>query len=86
VHTTSHPPRRSRGKDADTPQPRPIQSIRLTVSVSGPAAGGLKRLAAERGLTVQEEGGKVSLVITSETPEDALAQLDSLRGILTPKA
>jgi hypothetical protein len=85
VHTTSHPQRRSRGKDADTSHPSPIKSIRLTVSVSCALGGGLKRLAAEKGLTVQEEGGNVSLVITSETPEDALAQLDSLRGILTPK-
>ena len=86
MHTTSHPPRRSRGKDADTSQPSPLKSIRLTVSVSGAAGGGLRRIAAEKGLTVQEEGGDVSLVITSETPEDALAQLDLLRGLVASKA
>ena len=86
MHTTSHPRRRSRGKDADTSKPSPLKSIRLTVSVFGARPGELRRLAAEKGLTVQEEGGNVSLVITSETPEDALAQLDFLRGLIAPKS
>jgi hypothetical protein len=85
VHTTSHPPRRSKGKDADTSRPSPLKIIRLTVRVSGAAGGGLKRLAAEKGLPVQEESGNVSLVITSGTPEDALAKLDLLRGLLASR-
>ena len=86
MHTTSHPPRRIRGKDAATSQPSPIKSIRLKVEVFGARGGDLKRLAEEKGLTVQEEGGNVSLVITSGTPEDALAQLDLLRRLLASTA
>jgi len=82
----SHPSSRGRGKDADTSQPSPLKSIRLTVSVFGARRGELRRLAAKKGVTVQEEGGNVSLVITSETPEDALAQLDLLRGLVSSKA
>jgi hypothetical protein len=85
VHTTSHPPRRSRGKDANTSQANPIKSIRLRVEFSGSGGGALKRLAAEKGQTVHERGGKVSLMIIAGTPEDALAQLALLRGLLASK-
>jgi hypothetical protein len=86
VHTTSHPQRHSRGKDANTSQPNPIKSIRLRVEVSAAGGGELKRLAAEKGLVVQEQGGKVSLMIVARTPEDALAQLALLKGLLASKA
>jgi len=86
VHTTSHPPRRSRGKDANTSQENPITSIRLRVEVSGAGVGELKRLATERGLTVHEQGGKVSLMIKAGTPEDALAQLALLKGLFDSKS
>jgi hypothetical protein len=85
VHTTS-PPRRSRGKDAHPPHPSPIKSIRLRVDVFGAAGSDLKRLAEENGLPVHQGGGKVSVVITSETPEDALVQLATLRGLFAKQA
>jgi len=56
------------------------------VQAFGAAGGDLKRLAAEKGLTAKEEGGKVSLTIETTTPEDALAQLALLRGLLASKA
>ena len=86
MHTTSHPPRRSRGKDPNTSQPSPIKSIRLKVEVFGAAGVELKRLATAKGLSTKEAGGKVSLVITARTPEDALAQLALLRDLLAPKS
>ena len=82
MHTTSHPRRRSRGKDARTSQPSPLKSIRLRVDVFGAGGAELKRLAAEKGFAVEEDGDEVSLVIMSKTPEDALARLAVIRGIL----
>ena len=85
MHTTSHPQRRSRGRDAVTSHPSPIKRIVLRVQVFGAAGGDLKRLAAEKGLTAKEDGSKVSLTIETTTPEDALAQLALLRGLLASK-
>jgi hypothetical protein len=43
------------------------------------------RLAAEKGLEVEEKGGDTSLVISTTSPEEALAQLRLLGGILSPR-
>jgi hypothetical protein len=43
-------------------------------------------LAADKGLTVEEKGGDLSLAFTAASPEDALAQLRLLTGLLAPKA
>jgi hypothetical protein len=86
VPTTSHPPRRSRGKDADTSHPIPIKGVRLRVEVSGAGGAELKRLAAEKGMAARDEGGKVSLTIAAKTPEEALAQLALLKAILSSKS
>jgi hypothetical protein len=86
VHTTSHPPRHSRDKDANTSREDPIKSIRLRVEFFGAGGGDLKRLAGEKGLTILDQGGKVSLVVMSTTPEDALAKLVLLKGLFASKS
>ena len=38
-----------------------------------------------KGLTVEDEGGAVSIVISAATPEDALERLGLLSGVLSAK-
>ena len=57
----------------------------MRIDVFGAGGAELKRLAAGKGITVEEDGGHVSLVITSTTPEDAMAQLALIRGILASR-
>ena len=86
VPTTSHPPRRSTGRDGSTPKGNPLKSIRLTVTLDGVARDQLERFAAEKGLAVEGRGDKLSLVIKAATPEEALAQLGLLAGLIAPRA
>jgi hypothetical protein len=86
VPTTSHPSRRSsRSKNgSSTTQGSPLKSIRLTVTLVGAGRAQLDRLAAE-GLTVEDKGGDLSIAFAAATPEEALAQLRLLAGLLSPK-
>jgi hypothetical protein len=85
VHTTSHPPRRSSGRNGNVSQTSPLKSILLKVTVFDAGGKELARLAADKGLTVEEKGGSVSLVISATTPEDALAQLGLFSAILASR-
>jgi len=46
----------------------------------------LARLAADKGLAVEEKGGNVSVVISAPTPEEALARLGILSDILASRS
>jgi hypothetical protein len=88
VPTTSHPSRRSsRSKNGSSiTQGAPLKSIRLTVTLAGEGRALLERLAAEKGLTVEEKGGDLSIAFAAAaSPEDALAQLRLLTRLLAPK-
>jgi hypothetical protein len=93
VPTTSHPSRRStrsktgstRSKTGSTTQGSPLKSIRLTVTLIGAERAQVERLAAEKGLTVEERGGDLSIAFAAASPEDALVQLRLLAGLLAPK-
>jgi len=86
VPTTSHPPRRSTGRDGNLLKGNPLKSIRLTVTLDGAGRGQLERFAAEKGITVEGRGDKLSLVIKAATPEEALAKLGHLAGFIAPRA
>jgi hypothetical protein len=45
----------------------------------------VERLAAEKGLTVEERGGDLSIAFAAASPEDALVQVRLLAGLLAPK-
>lgn len=45
----------------------------------------MERLAAEKGLAVEETGGDLTVAITAASPEEALAQLRLLTGLLAQK-
>ena len=85
VPTTSHPPRRSTGRDGDLPKGNPLKSISLTVTLVGAGRGQLERFATEKGFSVEGRGDKLSVVIKAATPEEALAQLVLLTGIIAPR-
>jgi hypothetical protein len=85
VPTTSHPPRRSSGRDGNTSQSSPLKSVRLKVTVIDAGGEELARLAADKGLAVEAKGGRVSLVIVAATPEEALAQLGLFSAILASR-
>ena len=82
VPTTSHPPRPSKSRNGNIPQGGPLKSIRLRVAVTGPRGKDILRLASEKGLTLEDQGGTMFIVISAARPEDALAQLGLLSGIL----
>jgi hypothetical protein len=85
VPTTSHPSRRSsRSKSGSITQGAPLKSIRLTVTLVGAGRSQLERLTAA-GLTVEENGGDLSVAFAAASPEEALAQLKLLAGLLAPK-
>jgi hypothetical protein len=85
VPTTSHPSRRSsRSKSGSTTQGSPLKGIRLTVTLVGAGSEQLERLAAE-GLTVEDRDGDLSIAFAAASPEEALAQLRLLTGLLAPK-
>ena len=90
VPTTSQPQRRSRDRNGSLPLPQgssnPLKSIHLTVTLVGASPGQLQRLAAEKALAVEEKRGRrVSFVLEAATPEDALAKLRLLTGVIAPK-
>jgi len=45
----------------------------------------MERLAAEKGLAVEKKGGDLTVAITAASPEEALAQLRLLSGLLAQK-
>jgi hypothetical protein len=51
----------------------------------GPGGKELARLAAGKGLSVDERDGGVSLVISTATPEEALEKLGVFGGILAAR-
>ncbi len=85
VPTTSPPPRRTRSKSGSVAKGGPLKSIRLSVTLVGAGRALAERLAAERGLAVEEEGGDLTVAITATSPEEALAQLRLLSGLLAQK-
>jgi hypothetical protein len=86
VVPTTSPSRRTNSGTGLSPQSRPIKSIRLKITVTGAESADLGRLAAEKGLAVQAKGGSITIAITANAPEDALAQLALLGGIITSKS
>ncbi len=81
----SHRQKPSRDRVGNTSQSSPLKGIRLKVAITGAGGEILKRLAAERGLALEEKGDEVSLVITAATPEEALAKLGLLSSRLAQK-
>jgi hypothetical protein len=86
VPTTSHPSRRSsKGKTGSTTQGSPLKSIRLTVTLIGVGREQLERLAAEKGVVVEEKGGDLTISFAAASPDEALSQLRLLGGLLPTK-
>jgi len=85
VPTTSPPPRRSRSKSGSSGKGGPPKSIRLSVTLVGAGRALIERLAAEKRLAVEEKGGNVTVAIMAASPEEALAQLRLLSGLLAQK-
>jgi hypothetical protein len=85
VPTTSPQPRRSKGKSGSVAQGGPLKGIRLSVTLVGAGRGLAERISAESGLAVEEKGGDLTVAITATSPEEALAQLRLLSGLLTKK-
>jgi hypothetical protein len=85
VHTTSRPSSRSKDRPG-TERGSPIKGIRLTFTVSGAASADFSRAATEKGLVVRSNGGDVTVALTATSPEEALAQLSLLSGLLARKA
>jgi hypothetical protein len=82
VPTTSHPPRRSSGRDGSTSRGSPLKRVQLTVKVIDADGKDLARRAADEGLAAEANASGVSLVISAATPEEALAQLGVFGAIL----
>jgi len=85
VRTTSRPPSRSTRSSGNFAKGSPLKSVSISVTLVGAGNGDLKRLAAEKGLTVEERGGDLTLLIKAATPEEALAKLGLLTGLLAQK-
>jgi hypothetical protein len=85
VPTTSHPSRRSSRSRKGSTNQGPLKSIRLTFTLIGAGRAQLERLAAEKGLTVEEKGGDLSIAFAAASPDDALAKLRLVAGLLAPK-
>ena len=85
VPTTSPPRRRSRSKGGSTSKGGPLRAIRLSVTLVGAGRALKERLAAEKGLAVDEKGGDLTVAIVAASPEEALAQLRLLSGVLGKK-
>ncbi|HVC27308.1 MAG TPA: hypothetical protein VND40_04030 [Nitrososphaerales archaeon] len=83
--TKSHTPRRSKSKQGSGAQGNPIKGIRLDIILIGAAGRELERLAVEKGMAVREKGDDLSVTLTAASPEDALAQLRLLTGLLARK-
>lgn len=84
MRTTSRP-RARKGRKEDLPHGSPLKSVQLVVKLTGAGGGDLKRLASEKGLAVEEKGGDLTLTIKASTPEEALAELSVLTGLLAHK-
>ena len=82
VPTTSQSPRRSRGKGGPH-RGYPLKSIKLTFTLAEAGGATLERLASEKGLSLEGEGGSFSF--TASSPTEALARLRLLAEILAPK-
>jgi hypothetical protein len=86
VPTTSHPSRHSsRSKTGSIAQGSPLKSIRLTVTLVGVGRAQLERLDAQKGLDVEEKDGDLTIAFAAASPEEALAQLRLLGGLLAQK-
>lgn len=79
---TSQSPRRSRGKGGLN-RGYPLKSIKLTFTLAEAGGAMLERLASEKGLALDGEGGSFSF--TASSPAEALARLRLLAEILSPK-
>jgi hypothetical protein len=82
VPTTSRPQRRSKSSARRAGRDSPIKGVRLTLTLSGEGGADLQRLACGRGLTVEEDQGRVRVSLGSSTPEEALAELRLLADFL----
>ena len=85
VPTTSPQQRRSKSKSGSVAKGGPLKSIRLSVTLVGAGRGLVERLAAEKRLAVEKKGGDLTVAITATSPEEALAQLRLLSGLLGQK-
>ena len=86
VPTTSPQPRRSKSKSGSIAQGGPLKGIRLSVTLVGAEPALAERISAEKGLAVEEKAGDLKVSITATSPEEALAQLRLLSGLLAKKA
>ena len=59
--------------------------MRLSITLAGAGRSQLERLAAEVGLAAEEKGGGLSVALTAASPEEALAQLRLIGGLLAQK-
>lgn len=84
VPTTSPPPRRSKSKSG-LAKGGPLRSIRLSVTLVGAELTLMGHLASEKGLTMEEKGGEITVTFTATSPEEALAQLKLLSDLLAQK-
>lgn len=85
VPTTSPQPRRSKSKDGSAARGGPLKGVRLSVTLVGAEPALAERISAEKGLAVDEKGGDLTVAITATSPEEALAQLRLLSGLLANK-
>lgn len=74
--TTSRPARPAQGK-------APIKGIRLKVRLA--PSGSLAELAKQKGLSVEQARGALSVSFTAATPDEALEKLRLLSSVLAPK-
>jgi hypothetical protein len=86
VPTTSPQPRRSKSKSGSIAPGGPLKGIRLSVTLVGTGHALAERISAVKGLAVEEKGGDLTVAITATSPEEALAQLRLLSGLLAKTA
>ncbi|MGH9917980.1 MAG: hypothetical protein ACRD6W_03775 [Nitrososphaerales archaeon] len=59
--------------------------MRLFVTLVGAEPSLAERISAEKGLAVEKKGGDLTVAITATSPEEVLAQLRLLSGLLAKK-
>jgi hypothetical protein len=94
VPTTSNQSRRSQGNSSSDSerngpavrQPDPIKGIRLRVALADIRPEQVATLAQEEGIAVaKSRTGELTVAFTASTPEDALAKLKLISGVLSPR-
>ena len=81
---TSRQPRPSKSK-GNANLSGPIRSITLTISLESPEKAVLDRLKEESGVSVDQTGGRATLVFRASSADQSLSQLRMLSSLLTQK-